>query len=90
MAFTRGRSYRKNDQAYVEQRNWLTVRRQVGYDRLASKEAYALLGQLYPLLCLQLNYFRPIRKILAKERVGLEPRCESPGIRCTRGARSPE
>lgn len=70
VSFTRGRSYRKNDQAYVEQRNWLTVRRQVGYDRLASKEAYALLGQLYPLLTLQLNFFRPIRKIIAKERVG--------------------
>lgn len=70
VSFTRGRSYRKNDQAYVEQRNWLTVRRQVGYDRLASKQAYALLGQLYPLLCLQLNFFRPIRKLQAKERVG--------------------
>jgi hypothetical protein len=70
VTFTRGRSYRKNDQAYVEQRNWLTVRRQVGYDRLASKEAYALLGQLYPLLCLQLNFFRPIRKVVAKERLG--------------------
>lgn len=70
IAFTRGRSYRKNDQAYVEQRNWLTVRRQVGYDRLASKEAYALLGQLYPLLSLQLNFFRPVRKLVAKDRVG--------------------
>lgn len=68
--FTRGRSYRKNDQAYVEQRNWLTVRRQVGYDRFASKRAYALLGELYPLLCLQLNFFRPIRKVVAKERLG--------------------
>lgn len=68
--FTRGRSYRKNDQAYVEQRNWLTVRRQVGYDRLASKRAYALLGQLYPLLSLQLNFFRPIRKLVTKERAG--------------------
>lgn len=70
VSFTRGRSYRKNDQAYVEQRNWLTVRRQVGYDRLASKQAYALLGELYPLLCLQLNFFRPIRKLAAKERLG--------------------
>ncbi len=70
VSFTRGRSYRKNDQAYVEQRNWLTVRRQVGYDRLTSKEAYSLLGQLYPLLCLQLNFFRPIRKLAAKERLG--------------------
>lgn len=68
--FTRGRSYRKNDQAYVEQRNWLTVRRLVGYDRFASKRAYTLLGQLYPLLSLQLNFFRPIRKVVAKERVG--------------------
>ena len=68
--FTRGRSYRKNDQAYVEQRNWLTVRRQVGYDRFASKRSYALLGELYPLLTLQLNFFRPIRKVVAKERLG--------------------
>ncbi len=70
VTFTRGRSYRKNDQAYVEQRNWLTIRRQVGYDRLASKQAYALLGQLYPLLCQQLNFFRPVRKLAAKERAG--------------------
>lgn len=72
IAFTRGRSYRKNDQAYVEQRNWLTVRRQVGYDRFASKQAYALLGELYPLLCLQLNFFRPVRKLVAKDRVGAQ------------------
>lgn len=70
IGFTRGRSYRKNDQAYVEQRNWLTVRRTVGYDRLASKQAYTLLGQLYPLLCQQLNFFRPVRKLIGKERVG--------------------
>jgi len=84
--FTRGRSYRKNDQAYVEQRNWLTVRRQVGYDRLASKEAYALLGKLYPLLCLQLNLFRPIRKIVSKERVGARvlKRYDEPRTACQR------
>jgi len=74
VSFTRGRSYRKNDQAHVEQRNWLTVRRQVGYDRFASKRAYALLEELYPLVCLQLNFFRPIRKVVAKERVGARVR----------------
>ena len=86
VVFTRGRSYRKNDQAYVEQRNWLTVRRQVGYDRLASKEAYALLGKLYPLLCLQLNLFRPIRKLAAKERLGarLVKRYDEPRTACQR------
>jgi len=68
--FTRGRGYRKNDQAYVEQRNWLSVRRQVGYDRYSSREAFELLHQLYPLLSLQNNFFRPVRKLVAKERLG--------------------
>jgi len=70
IAFSRGRSYKKNDQAYVEQRNWLTIRRLVGYDRLTSKRAFALLGELYPLLCRQLNFFRPVRKLASKERLG--------------------
>lgn len=70
VGFTRGRSYRKNDQAYVEQRNWMAVRRQVGYDRLTTKEAHRLLEELYPLLCSQLNLLRPIRKLVAKERDG--------------------
>jgi len=70
ISFTRGRSYRKNDQAYVEQRNWLSVRRLVGYDRLSTRAAYQLLQQLYPLLCRQMNFFRPVRKLVSKERVG--------------------
>jgi len=68
--FTRGRGYRKNDQAYVEQRNWLSVRRQVGYDRYSSQKAFELLHQLYPLLSLQNNFFRPVRKLVRKERLG--------------------
>ena len=68
--FTRGRGYRKNDQAYVEQRNWLSVRRQVGYDRYSSRAAFGLLQQLYPLLCLQLNLFRPVSKLVGKKRLG--------------------
>jgi hypothetical protein len=70
ISLTRGRSYRKNDQAYVEQRNWLSVRRQVGYDRLSTRDAYRVLQRLYPLLCRQLNFFRPVRKLVHKERVG--------------------
>jgi len=70
VSLTRGRSYRKNDQAYVEQRNWQTVRRQVGYDRLTSKEALTLLEHLYGGLRLQLNFFRPVRKLIGKERIG--------------------
>lgn len=68
--FSRGRPYRKNDQAWVEQRNWQSVRRLIGYDRYSSKAAYELLLQLYPLVDLQMNFFRPLRKLVAKERQG--------------------
>lgn len=37
VGFTRGRPYRKNDQAWVEQRNDAAVRRLVGYDRYSSQ-----------------------------------------------------
>ncbi|WP_322796066.1 transposase family protein [Tepidiforma sp.] len=71
---TRGRSYRKNDQAYVEQRNWLAVRRSVGYDRYSSKAAMAALQRLYALLELQMNFLRPVRKLVGKERHGARVR----------------
>jgi transposase InsO family protein len=68
--FTRGRGYKKNDQAYVEQRNWLAVRRSVGYDRYSSRTALAALERLYALTRLQMNFLRPVRKLIAKERQG--------------------
>lgn len=72
--FTRGRPYRKNDQAWVEQRNGLLVRRLVGYDRYSSRAAAATLQRVYDLLRLQHNFFRPVRKLLQKERVGSKVR----------------
>lgn len=67
---TRGRDYRKNDQAWVELRNWLIVRRLVGRDRYRSRAAYQLLQRLYELVRVQVNFFRPFRKLLAGRRVG--------------------
>ena len=72
--FTRGRGYKKNDQAYVEQRNWLAVRRSVGHDRYSSKAALAALARLYLLTRLQLNFLRPVRKLVGKERCGARVR----------------
>jgi hypothetical protein len=72
--FTRGRPYRKNDQAWVEQRNWLAVRRLIGYDRYSSRAAWTVLGRLYALLRLQLNFFRPVRKLVGKHRLGARTR----------------
>jgi hypothetical protein len=70
ISVTRGRGYRKNDQAWVELRNWLAVRRLVGRHRYSSRAAFALLQQLYALLRVQLNFFRPFRKLHTRRRVG--------------------
>ena len=70
ISYSRGRAYRKNDQAWVEQRNWQSVRRHVGYERYSTRAAYELLLKLYPLLCLQMNFFRPVRKLVDKGRQG--------------------
>lgn len=70
LTVSRGRGYRKNDQAWVEHQNWLAVRRLIGRDRYASRAAFAVLHRLYGLLRLQLNLWRPTRKLLSKRRVG--------------------
>src|ERR1700712_593909 len=44
---TRSRAYKKNDQAWVEQKNGAVVRRLVGYGRLSGIEATKALAQLY-------------------------------------------
>jgi hypothetical protein len=67
---TRGRPYRKNDQAWVEQRNWQVVRRLVGYDRYATRAAHAQLGRLYETVPAYLNFLQPIRKLTGKARDG--------------------
>ena len=68
--FTRARPYRKNDQAWVEQRNGLLVRRLVGSDRYSSRAAWRVLQRRYGLLRLQHNFFRPVRKLVTKRPVG--------------------
>jgi hypothetical protein len=67
---TRGRPYRKNDQAWVEQKNGAVVRRLVGYDRYASRRAYQQLGRVYALAGRYQNFFAPVRKPTSKQRVG--------------------
>lgn len=70
ITFTRSRPYQKNDQAHVEQKNWSVVRHTVGYDRWESEEEYALLQSIYQDLRLYINFFQPVLKLIAKERVG--------------------
>ena len=68
--FTRCRPYRKNDQAWVEQKNGAVVRRIVGYRRYVGLEAAATLGRLYVSVRLFVNFFQPSFKLAEKLRDG--------------------
>jgi hypothetical protein len=70
LTFTRSRPYRKNDNCYVEQKNYTMVRRHVGYQRLAGAAQLALVNKLYEHLRLYANYFQPLMKLKCKERHG--------------------
>lgn len=70
ITFTRSRPYRKNDQAHVEQKNWSVVRHVIGYDRFEGQEQSALLTSIYQDLRLYINFFQPVLKLVAKERIG--------------------
>jgi hypothetical protein len=72
--FTRSRPYRKNDSAHVEQKNGAIVRALVGYDRYASRAAYAQFTRVYRLLRLHANFFQPVQRLLAKSRAGARVR----------------
>ena len=69
--FTRARSYEKNDNAHVEQKNWSMVRQYVGYERLDRWEVVDALNDVYRQeWSLYFNHFMPCEKLLSKERVG--------------------
>ncbi|MCW2313345.1 integrase catalytic domain-containing protein [Rhodoferax antarcticus] len=67
---TRSRAYKKNDQAWVEQKNGAIVRRLVGYGRLSGSEATKTLAQLYASSRLYINFFQPSFKLKSKTRDG--------------------
>ena len=70
VAFTRCRPYRKNDQAWVEQKNGSVVRRLVGYRRFEGVAAAAALARLYAASRLFVNFFQPSFKLAEKHRDG--------------------
>jgi hypothetical protein len=70
LQFTRARPYRKNDNCYVEQKNFAAVRNFVGYYRFTEVDERDALAAVYRPLCPLLNYFIPTQKLLSKYRVG--------------------
>jgi hypothetical protein len=69
--FTRGRPYKKDDNAHIEQKNWTHVRKLLGYVRYDSPAALTAINALYATeLRLLQNLFLPSVKLVRKERVG--------------------
>jgi hypothetical protein len=68
--FTRSRPYRKNDNAYIEQKNFTHVRRPLGYLRYDTPQELDLINDLYRNeLRLYKNFFQPVMRLEPKERV---------------------
>jgi hypothetical protein len=61
IAITRSRSYHKNDNGYIEQRNDHVVRKWFGYVRLGHRELVEPMNEFYNLLALYSNHFQAQR-----------------------------
>jgi hypothetical protein len=71
LGFSRSRPNKKNDNCFVEQKNWTHVKKYVGYLRYDTKEELEIINDLYQNeLRLYKNFFQPVIKLISKERVG--------------------
>ena len=66
----RARPYKKNDQCYVEQRNFTHVRNLFGYDRFESPLLVEQMNRIYKVWNRLHNFFLPSFKLKKKLRVG--------------------
>jgi hypothetical protein len=69
---TRSRPYRKNDQAWIEQKNGAIVRKLLGYRRFEGIAAAQVLSHLYGASRLFVNFFQPSFKLAEKHRQGAQ------------------
>ena len=68
---TRGRPYKKDDNAHIEQKNWTHVRKLLGWERYDTQNAVDAMNDLYRReLRLWLNLYLPSVKLLKKIHVG--------------------
>ena len=64
--FTRGRPYKKDDNAHIEQKNWTHVRKIFGYERYDSQPALEAMNDLYQNELRFLQNLLPSMKLLEK------------------------
>ena len=71
LRFSRSRPYKKNDNAYIEQKNWTHVKKILGYLRYDTLEELEIINSLYRNeLRLFKNFFQPVMKLKSKTRIG--------------------
>lgn len=71
LQFTRGRPYKKDDNAHVEQKNWTHVRKLLGYGRFDTRSAVEAINDVYRReLCWFQNLFQPSVRLMGKTRIG--------------------
>ena len=70
ITFTLARTHKKNDQAFVEEKNGSVVRRLVGYDRFQGAKSWAALANFYHVLRQYINFFQPSLNLHQKRRQG--------------------
>lgn len=70
ITFTRSRPYKKNDNCYVEQKNYSVVRKTVGYLRYETEQEIKQMNILYTKLRLYTNFFQPQMKCIEKIQIG--------------------
>lgn len=70
IALSRSRPLKKNDNCWVEQKNWTHVRKLVGYHRLHGELQRRLLQDLYRVWALWRNFFQPVMRLSSKIRRG--------------------
>jgi hypothetical protein len=83
---TRSRPYRKNDQAWIEQKNGAIVRKLLGYRRFEGLAAARAITRLYAASRLFVNFFQPSFKLASKQRDGAKvtKRYHAPQTPCER------
>ncbi len=70
VCFTRSRPYHKDDNAHVEQKNWMHVRQLFGYERFEHPELLERMNDLYQQEWSWFqNFFCPSMKLIHKERI---------------------
>lgn len=70
ITFTRSRPYKKNDNCYVEQKNYTVMRRFLGYARFDTDVQLNLVRQILKQVEIYVNFFQPIMKLVEKQRIG--------------------